>query len=302
LFALEGVSFAAGNSGQSFNIQGVLRDAAGALQSMAVGATINIYSSATATSPFYTKNIPTVPVDNGFFSIELADPMLTFNGQPDAWLGVQIGGDQSELPRQHINATPYAFICQNAVGDITPNSVTVTTGQVTFGSQPNQTLNAAQVATLTGGGNADALHTHAGLSHAWIDVGPNDTVTHFKALVAQYPGDKYQWGILYNGDASSVFGTPAAKFPVPVKISTWNQGVRVTTTEYMEGDGDTATPSGNFWIGGSAWFYNTKATFDDACTNADKFLQNYWQWSGGSMSLAQGSNGCGGGEWYVRPL
>jgi hypothetical protein len=311
LLALEGVALAAGNSSQTFNIQGVLRDATGALQSMAVGVTVNLYNAQTGGTPFYTKPIPTVPVDSGFFSIELDDPTLTFNGQADVWIGIQIGGDPTELPRQHINAAPYSFICQNAVGDITPNSITVTAnatvggtvsvtgGQISLGSQANQTLSGAQVATLTGGGNADALHTHAGLSHAWIDAGPNDTITHFKALLAQYPGDKYEWGMVYNGDITAAVGV--GKFPVPVRISSWNSGVRVMTLEYMEGDGNTATPSGNFFLGGAAWFYGTAATFDDVCTGQDKFLHNYWVWSAGSLVLT-GSNGCGGGEWYVRPL
>jgi hypothetical protein len=30
---------------------------------------------------------------------------------PDAWVGVQVSGDPSELPRQHLDAAPYALAC-----------------------------------------------------------------------------------------------------------------------------------------------------------------------------------------------
>jgi hypothetical protein len=99
----------AGTSNQSLNIQGVLRDATGSLQSMAVAMQVNFYSSSTGTSAFYSQTFTTVPVDNGFFSVEISDPKLTFSSLPDTWVGVQVGGDPTELPRQHLNAAPYAF-------------------------------------------------------------------------------------------------------------------------------------------------------------------------------------------------
>lgn len=100
---------AAANSNQTINIQGVLRDATGALQSMAVGLDVNLYSSATSTTPFYTQHFATVGVDNGFFTVELAGSGLSFSGVADAWLGVQVSGDPAELPRQHLDSAPYAF-------------------------------------------------------------------------------------------------------------------------------------------------------------------------------------------------
>jgi hypothetical protein len=51
--------------------------------------------------------------------------------------------------------------------DLTPSSVTIgstaiTEGEIDFGDGADDTLTAAMVETLIGGGNADALHTHAG--------------------------------------------------------------------------------------------------------------------------------------------
>jgi hypothetical protein len=108
----------AASSNQTTNIQGVLRDATGNLQSMAVGLIVSFYPSQTATQPFYMQNFPTVPVDNGFFSIELSDVSASFAANADTWVGVQVAGDPTELPRQHLTAVPYA------ISAITANSAT----------------------------------------------------------------------------------------------------------------------------------------------------------------------------------
>jgi hypothetical protein len=97
------------NSNQALSIQGVLRDAQGALQSQAVSLDVSLYASQMATNAFYTQHFPTVPVDNGFFAIEIGGDNLGFSMTPDAWVGVQVGGDPTELPRQHLTGVPYAF-------------------------------------------------------------------------------------------------------------------------------------------------------------------------------------------------
>jgi hypothetical protein len=104
----------AANSNQSINIQGVLRDAGGNLQSMAVGLDISFYPSEMSATPYYTKHFATVPVDNGYFSVELSDNALNFAANPDTWVGVQVSGDPSELPRQHLDAAPYAITAATA--------------------------------------------------------------------------------------------------------------------------------------------------------------------------------------------
>jgi hypothetical protein len=71
--------------------------------------------------------------------------------------------------------------------------------------------------------------------------------------------------------------------------------------EYLQGDGGSVDPPGpgSFWRGGVAWFYGTAGSFDDACTNADTLKHNYWRWQSGEI-IFTGSNGCGGGEFWVR--
>jgi hypothetical protein len=99
----------AGSSNQSINIAGVLRDSAGNLQSTAVTLTVSLYGSAQATSPFFMQTFAAVPVESGFFTVELSGAALSLAGVPDAWVGVQVMGDPAELPRQHLDAAPYAL-------------------------------------------------------------------------------------------------------------------------------------------------------------------------------------------------
>jgi hypothetical protein len=134
------------SSNQSINIQGVLRGADGSLQSMAVGLVVNIYSSEMATQPIYSQSFTTVGVDNGFFTVELAGSKLGFSA-PDTWVGVQVAGDPAELPRQHINAVPYAF---NAVAadSLSGNC----SGCVANAQLANPSLTVTAGAGLTGGG------------------------------------------------------------------------------------------------------------------------------------------------------
>src|SRR5438105_3171556 len=107
LMAVNGSAWAA-NSNQSINVQGVLRDTAGQLQSMPVSLFVKVYDSQAAMSPFHTESFNSVAVENGFFSVELSGDDLNFS-TPDAWIGIQVGGDSIELPRQHLTSVPYAI-------------------------------------------------------------------------------------------------------------------------------------------------------------------------------------------------
>jgi hypothetical protein len=99
----------AANSNQSINIAGVLRDKQGALQYMPVTLTVNLYNAPSAAAAFYTQTFMDVPVDNGYFTVELAGSTLSFTTVPDAWVGIQVMGDSTELTRTHLGAAPYAF-------------------------------------------------------------------------------------------------------------------------------------------------------------------------------------------------
>ena len=104
----------AASSTASLNVQGILRDGNGALQTMATSLDVSFYDTATSTTPFYTQHVATVAVDNGFFAVELSGTGLTFAGHPDTFIGILVAGDTVELPRQHLDATPYAFSAASA--------------------------------------------------------------------------------------------------------------------------------------------------------------------------------------------
>jgi hypothetical protein len=105
-------------SNQAVNVQGVLRNGLGALQSAAFGLDVALYPTASGGSAFFTQHFPTVAVENGYFSIELWGDQpgnsLGFSGMPDAWVEVQVAGDSGPLPRMHLDAVPLALQCNNA--------------------------------------------------------------------------------------------------------------------------------------------------------------------------------------------
>jgi hypothetical protein len=102
-------------SNQTLNVQGILRTQAGDLQSTAVGLVVSLYSSQAAPSAFFSQSFTTVPIENGFFSVELSGMSLSFDAA-DAWVGIQVAGDATEMPRQHLTAVPYAWSAGSVSG------------------------------------------------------------------------------------------------------------------------------------------------------------------------------------------
>jgi hypothetical protein len=100
-------------SKQTLNVQGILRSMSGELQSSAVGLVVRLYASRDASDAFYSQVFETVPVENGFFSVELSGMGLSF-ASDDAWVGIKVAGDANEMPRQHLTAVPYAFSARTA--------------------------------------------------------------------------------------------------------------------------------------------------------------------------------------------
>lgn len=151
---------AASNSNQTLNVQGVLRDAGGNLQTMAVGLDVNLYNAQNAAAPFYTQHYTTVEVDNGFFTVELAGSGLNFAGVPDGWVGIQVSGDPTELPRQHLDAAPYALNAGAADGLTAACSGCITTAM--FAAAAKAPLcGTADNATQLNGQSASAYLTTA---------------------------------------------------------------------------------------------------------------------------------------------
>jgi hypothetical protein len=109
-----------------------------------------IYSASSGGSPVWSQT-STVMVDNGYYEATLDGsstaampfPAGLFNGA-ELYLGLTIDADAEMSPRQPIDSVPYAMTAGNAIGDITPNSVTVNgnavippSGFATFGGWPN---------------------------------------------------------------------------------------------------------------------------------------------------------------------
>jgi hypothetical protein len=162
-------------------------------------------------------------------------------------------------------------------------------GELILGAAANQRVSAAQLATLTGGGNADALHTHAaaaGGNNPWVNVG---TVNDYHARKANYPHTHYEFGVTYN--THSV---------LPVIISGWNQGYRIIGKhDYLVGDRFPWEGGSYFNKGGAVWFWDTRTGEDDQCTGSGQWYQKYYHWVNGTVSW-MGSNGCSVPALYVR--
>ncbi len=70
----------------------------------------------------------TVTFDDGYFSVALGDETPFGNAALDGsvrYLGIQIGDDAEMSPRSATRSVPYALVANDAIGDITPKSVSI---------------------------------------------------------------------------------------------------------------------------------------------------------------------------------
>ena len=126
LTALSVTSPAAADVPQHLVHQGRLFDATGTPLSKDVDISFALYSAANGGVPVWTE-VHTVTTDNGYFSVELGDLNSlsdVFTGAP-LFLGIAVGNDAEMTPRSSVQSVPYALLAGNAVGDITPHSVSV---------------------------------------------------------------------------------------------------------------------------------------------------------------------------------
>jgi hypothetical protein len=107
--------------------QGRLLDTAGAPATGSVSIVFTIYDAATGGASLWTET-QNVTLDDGYFSARLGEvtaiPSTVFSGAT-RYLGVKVGTDAEMTPRQTLVSVPYALMANNAVGDITPTSVSV---------------------------------------------------------------------------------------------------------------------------------------------------------------------------------
>ncbi len=109
--------------------QGRLFDTDDSPVSGKVDVTFAIYDKATAATAdaLWTETL-SIQFDNGWFSVALGEVnqmgAIVLNGEP-RWLGIKVGMDDEMEPRAAIRSVPYALIAENAIGDITPKSVSI---------------------------------------------------------------------------------------------------------------------------------------------------------------------------------
>lgn len=182
-----------------------------------------------------------------------------------------------------------------AGGELRAGASRLTNGALRLGPGASEQLTAAQLSTLVGGGNADALHTHAAQHRRWIRVG---NLNDFFNVEGLYPHDQYEYGVTYN-----------TRSILPVVINHWNAGVRVTGQyHYIVGDRFPWEGGNSFTFGGSAWFWNTHSNADNACNAGGSWYQYYYLNYGNpnphnshGETYFWSSNGCSVPNLYVRP-
>jgi len=107
--------------------QGRLLDSSGNPATGSVSITFAIYDAASNGTSLWTET-QNVTLDSGYFSVRLGEttaiPTSVFDGST-RYLGVKVGTDAEMTPRQTLVSVPYALMANNAVGDITPTSVSV---------------------------------------------------------------------------------------------------------------------------------------------------------------------------------
>lgn len=108
----------AANSNATMNLQGIMRDGGGALQTVPVNVTVKLYNDLNDTAALKTYNFTNVAVDNGYFTVDLDDPTIPTT-TPELWVGIQVAGDAAELPRQHVTSVPYCFEAKHAASATT---------------------------------------------------------------------------------------------------------------------------------------------------------------------------------------
>jgi hypothetical protein len=109
--------------------QGRLFDSTGQPVSGAVTLKFAIYDAPTGGTQKWTE-AQTITLDSGYFSAELGSVAALPAGLFDTatgtlYLGVTVGNDTEISPRQPMLSVPYALVANNAVGDITPKSVSI---------------------------------------------------------------------------------------------------------------------------------------------------------------------------------
>jgi hypothetical protein len=107
--------------------QGRLFDSAGAPISATIAFVFTVYSDKDGMTSLWTES-KALTLDDGYFSTTLGDttPMQAdlFSGA-QRFLGIKVSTDPEMKPLQPLSSVPYALLATNAVGDLTPNSLSI---------------------------------------------------------------------------------------------------------------------------------------------------------------------------------
>lgn len=88
--------------------------------------TFNLYNNPNESIPVLSETLD-VTIEDGYFSVSLGE-INSFESVLDGkvkYLGIAVGNDPEMVPRAVVQSVPYAIVAGNAIGPITPASVTV---------------------------------------------------------------------------------------------------------------------------------------------------------------------------------
>ncbi len=114
-----------------FQHEGMLLDADGLPLQGSVGLRFAIYAAPVGGLALWSEEYQLDLVD-GYYSVLLGsqDDLVGLFGQGDRYLGVALNGAAELSPRHRLVSVPHSLVADNALGDITPNSVWVGGQQV----------------------------------------------------------------------------------------------------------------------------------------------------------------------------
>jgi hypothetical protein len=214
---------------QSFTVQGVLRDKAGALQSTTATVVVNFFAAATPSPGEKPLNatpitLTGVGVTNGLFTINvpLSSDLTNTFGNPAVWLEMTVNSDT--FPRQQVTPDVYSLFCGTAdlanslaapLSTATWQTPTLATGWTNYGNGYNDP-----------GFYKDAL--------GWVHLkgmikGPAATSTMFTLPAGYLPAQRYltmTWGASAGNYAFARVDVDTAGnvmvIPTTVAVTNWD--------------------------------------------------------------------------------
>jgi Collagen triple helix repeat (20 copies) len=106
--------------------QGRLYDDKGAPINGPLEVVFSIYDKSDAASALWSETL-SITFEDGYFSANLGEvsPLKSVFDGSVRFIGIKVGADSEMSPRVAIGSVPYAFLADNAVGDITPRSISI---------------------------------------------------------------------------------------------------------------------------------------------------------------------------------